>query len=63
MLPAMSDETPETIRTLAGLGVDTFVEFGPGTVLTGLVKRILPDARTVNVGTAEQIEQFQMENA
>ena len=49
--------------TLAGLGVDTFVEFGPGTVLTGLVKRILPDARTVNVGTAEQIEQFQMENA
>ena len=53
----------ETIRTLAGLGVDTFVEFGPGTVLTGLVKRILPDARTVNVGTAEQIEQFQMENA
>lgn len=51
----------ETIRTLAGLGADTFVEFGPGTVLTGLVKRILPDARTVNVGTAEQIQKFELE--
>lgn len=48
----------ETVQTLAGLGVDTFVEFGPGTVLTGLVKRILPDARTVSVGTAEQVRTF-----
>ncbi|BDP42879.1 malonyl CoA-acyl carrier protein transacylase [Deinococcus aetherius] len=40
----------ETIQRLADLGADTFVEFGPGTVLTGLVKRLLPDARTLNVG-------------
>jgi len=49
----------ETIRTLAGLGVDTFVEFGPGKVLTGLVGRIVPGARTVNVGTAADVEAFE----
>ncbi|WP_291425833.1 ACP S-malonyltransferase [Deinococcus sp.] len=50
----------ETVQTLAGLGVDTFIEFGPGTVLTGLVKRILPEARTFNVGTAEQVKTFSL---
>ncbi|UQN05150.1 ACP S-malonyltransferase [Deinococcus sp. QL22] len=48
----------ETIRALADAGADVFIEFGPGTVLTGLVKRILPDARTINVGTAAQLEAF-----
>ena len=50
----------ETVHALADLGVDVFIEFGPGTVLTGLVKRILPDARTLNVGTAEQLKNFQL---
>lgn len=50
----------ETIRALADAGTEVFVEFGPGTVLTGLVKRILPDARTVNVGTAAQVQSFQL---
>lgn len=48
----------ESVQALAALGVDTFIEFGPGTVLTGLVKRILPDARTLNVGTAQQVRDF-----
>nr|WP_221269792.1 ACP S-malonyltransferase [Deinococcus budaensis] len=48
----------ETILALAAAGADLFVEFGPGTVLTGLVKRILPDARTLNVGTVEQVRDF-----
>lgn len=50
----------ETIQTLAGLGVDVFIEFGPGTVLTGLIKRILPNAKTVNVGTAGQVREFKL---
>ncbi|MFC5848732.1 ACP S-malonyltransferase [Deinococcus petrolearius] len=48
----------ESVQALAALGVDTFIEFGPGTVLTGLVKRILPGARTLNVGTAQQVRDF-----
>lgn len=45
----------ETIQALAAAGADTYIEFGPGNVLTGLVKRILPDARTINISTAEQV--------
>ncbi|MDD3265026.1 MAG: [acyl-carrier-protein] S-malonyltransferase, partial [Dehalococcoidales bacterium] len=30
-------------------GVERFIEFGPGNVLTGLIKRILPDASLFNV--------------
>lgn len=45
----------ESLRTLAGLGCDTFVELGPGQVLTGLVRRTLPDARAVAAGTPDAI--------
>ena len=48
----------ESIQRLADLGADMFVEFGQGTVLTGLVKRVLPDARTVNIHTPDDIEAF-----
>jgi [acyl-carrier-protein] S-malonyltransferase len=34
---------------MAEAGVSTFIEFGPGRVLTGLVKRILPEARLINI--------------
>ena len=45
-----------TIRYLLAQGVTTFVEIGPGEVLTGLLKRIAPDARHMNVGKMEDIE-------
>jgi [acyl-carrier-protein] S-malonyltransferase len=38
-----------SVRRMSADGIDTFVEIGPGSVLTGLIKRIAPDARLVNV--------------
>ena len=42
---------------LAGEGV-TFIEMGPGNVLAGLLKRIVPEARAVALGTADEVERF-----
>lgn len=50
-----------SMQTLARLGADVFIEVGPGTVLRGLMKRILKDARTLNADTLEQIEQVMAE--
>ena len=38
-----------SVRRMVDDGVDTFVEIGPGSVLTGLIKRIVPDAGLVNM--------------
>ena len=46
----------DTIRTMGTMGVTTFVEVGPGAVLTGLIKRILPDARLLNVNDPKSLE-------
>jgi [acyl-carrier-protein] S-malonyltransferase len=35
------------VETMAAAGVTTFVEVGPGRVLTGLIKRIAPDAEAL----------------
>lgn len=46
----------ESVQTMAKMGVTTFLEIGPGTVLTGLVKRILPGAVTANVHDPKSLE-------
>ena len=35
------------VRHMESAGVDLFLEIGPGRVLTGLTKRIVPDARSL----------------
>jgi [acyl-carrier-protein] S-malonyltransferase len=35
-----------------------FIEIGPGSVLAGLVKRIVPGATTLTLGTADEVEKF-----
>jgi len=46
----------ETVRTMSSMGVTTFIEVGPGTVLTGLIKRIVPDATLLNVNDPKSLE-------
>jgi [acyl-carrier-protein] S-malonyltransferase len=46
-----------SVRRAQGEGASVFVEFGPGNVLTGLVKRILPDAKTGNVADESTLRQ------
>jgi [acyl-carrier-protein] S-malonyltransferase len=48
----------ESVARMAADGVTEFVEIGPGKVLTGLVRRIAPQAATVNIGTRAELEDF-----
>jgi [acyl-carrier-protein] S-malonyltransferase len=51
----------DSMRLMQAAGVDTFVEVGPGKVLAGLVKKILPKdypATVHNVGSLAQLEEF-----
>ena len=45
-----------SVELLAREGVTTFVEVGPGTVLSGLVRKIAKGARVLNVDSPESLE-------
>jgi len=45
----------DVIRRLASEGVNTYVEVGPGTVLSGLVKKIHKDAHITHFGSPEDL--------
>ena len=45
----------DVVRRLASEGVTTYVEVGPGTVLSGLVRKIDKDARVASLSTPEDL--------
>jgi [acyl-carrier-protein] S-malonyltransferase len=45
-----------SVEYMASAGVDTFIELGPGQVLTGLIRRIVPGARLLNIDSMAAIE-------
>jgi [acyl-carrier-protein] S-malonyltransferase len=49
----------DTVLWLISQGVDTFIEIGSGSVLTGLVKKIDKTVRVVAINSKEAIENFQ----
>jgi len=48
----------QSIRHLGDKGVDTFVELGPGKVLTGLVKKIVPGVTLMNCEDSASLEKL-----
>lgn len=55
----------ESVQKMVSMGVRRFVEIGPGSVLTGLIKRIDPSVELMNVFDVGTLENFvsKLENA
>lgn len=45
----------ESIEYMTAKGVTDFIECGNGKVLSGLIKRIAPDARSISIGNSETV--------
>ena len=46
----------QSVQQMAYAGATTFIEIGPGGVLTGMAKRIVPDARSLSVAVPDDID-------
>ncbi len=46
----------DSVKAMVKFGIDTFVEVGPGTVLSGLIKRIEPGIRILNIQDTESLD-------
>jgi len=45
----------QSVRAIAAQGITTFIEVGPGAVLSGLIRRTVPEAETYRAGKADQL--------
>ncbi len=45
-----------SIEYMVDNGISTFIEIGPGKVLTGLIKRINKSVELINIGDAEAVK-------
>jgi len=46
----------DSIKNMTACGVDVFIEAGPGKVLSGLIKRIVPEKKVLHVEDAKSLE-------
>ncbi len=46
----------QSVEALSGLGITTLVELGPGGVLSGLARRIVPEARALSVSAPSDLD-------
>ena len=53
----------QSVAYLRDLGVDTFVEIGPGSVLSGLVRRIDRSLSAMSISDPESLERVLAERA
>ncbi|MEN8614330.1 ACP S-malonyltransferase [Dehalogenimonas sp. THU2] len=49
----------KSVEYMSGAGVGTVIEIGPGKVLTGLIRRINRDLKTMNISDAQTIKNLQ----
>jgi [acyl-carrier-protein] S-malonyltransferase len=52
-----------SVQRMARDGITTFLEIGPGKVLSGLVRRIAPQSRQLNVASADDVREFNPESS
>lgn len=50
----------DSVRYMIEQGVDTFIEIGPGNVLTGLIKKIDKNVRLFNINSLESLEALEV---
>jgi [acyl-carrier-protein] S-malonyltransferase len=50
----------QSVATMSAAGVTSFIEFGPGRVLTGMVRRLVAGATLVNISTFSDATQARL---
>lgn len=48
----------DSVQRLCDAGVETFVEIGPGRVLSGLIRKIAPQAEVRNIGDVQELKAY-----